>query len=75
MLSLFAGRILYRLTVVYAAEPAPVGGPGGGELPAMLQQLSTPWTAAILFVLLGYYLGFYTAVLIRGNKLTRSRSP
>ena len=34
--------------------------------------MSSPWTVAILFVLLGYYLGFYTAVLVRGSALKRS---
>ena len=46
---------------------------GGANFPATLDSVGgSPGAGGILFVLLGYYLAYYTAVLLRGLVLRKS---
>lgn len=73
VLSLLVGRLIYRVTRMRAV--AQLTQPVGGDFATTLDSIQgSPWTAIILFTLLGYYLCFYTAVLIRGWILTQ-RTP
>ena len=58
--SLLIGRLIYRVIRI---------GMGGDEFVGLR---SSPLTAGILFVLLGFYFSYYAAVLIRGRMLQQT---
>ena len=59
ILTLFAGRIAYRLMMLGKLDGAAMVG-------------RSPLTAVILFVLLGYYLSYYISIWIRARALRGS---
>jgi hypothetical protein len=73
---LFIGRLAYRFVEIYSlshgatvsqgAAPEAVGIPGPGS-PAMM---SSPLTAASLFVVVGYYVFYYSAVLYKSKRIS-----
>jgi len=67
VLSLFVGRLIYRLAGVRAVAETVRSMDGD---PASAQGLSgSPLTSGILFVVLGFFVCYYLAVLLRGQML------
>jgi len=59
VMSLFLGRMIYRLTAIGAA--------GGSPFRDGFQR--SPMTAAVVAVLIGYYVTYYAAIFARGRRL------
>ena len=67
MLSLFVGRLIYRLARIGAVAETVQSIDGD---PASIQGLpGSPLTSGILFVVLGFLVSYYLAVLLRGQML------
>jgi hypothetical protein len=66
---LFLGRLVYRLVQVYAGGPAAPGAasPDIAHAYAPASMIRSPLTVAVFFVLAGYYLGLYGALLLRSR--------
>jgi hypothetical protein len=60
---LFLGRLAYRLMQPY---PVPHGAAGGG--PLLAGYVRSPLTTGLLFVLVGYYVCYYSLVLWRSRR-------
>jgi hypothetical protein len=73
---LFLGRLVYRFVQVYAATgaAAPGAGPPGAGPPnpgfAAASIVNSPLTVALLYILVGYYVYYYSAVLWKSKHLT-----
>jgi hypothetical protein len=73
---LFLGRLVYRFVQVYAASgaAAPGAGPPGAGPPnpgfAAASIVNSPLTVALLYILVGYYVYYYSAVLWKSKHLT-----
>jgi hypothetical protein len=75
---LFIGRLVYRFVQVYSlqsaahgdatATAAAAGGPNPGF--ALASMVSTPLTLGLFYVLLGYYVCYYSVVLWKSKHLT-----
>jgi hypothetical protein len=74
---LFLGRLVYRFVQVYslqsavhsdAAAAAATGGPNPGF--ALASMVSTPLTLGLFYILLGYYVCYYSVVLWKSKYLT-----
>lgn len=57
---LLAGRVLYRVGVLYFSDPAVAG-----NSPAFMQ---SPFTMLVIGLTAGYYIAFNSGVLIRSNR-------
>ena len=67
VLSLFVGRLIYRVIRIAALGEVAASGFEAGHGPPFSAVRGSAMTLGIMFVLLGYYLSYYTAVLIRGR--------
>ena len=70
---LFIGRLAYRLAQLYLWNAAPVSGTDGGNAPAMTSpavNMKSPLTAALVFVLIGYYVVYYGVVLWKASRIS-----
>jgi hypothetical protein len=79
---LFLGRLVYRFVQVYSLQSAAQGGAAaatatgtataGGPNPglAAASMVSTPLTLGLFYVLLGYYVCYYSVVLWKSKHLT-----
>jgi hypothetical protein len=73
---LFLGRLVYRFVQVYAATGAAAtgAGPPGAGSPnpgfAAASIVNSPLTVALLYILVGYYVYYYSAVLWKSKHLT-----
>jgi hypothetical protein len=66
---LFLGRLVYRLLQVYDAQNAHGAGPGGADQAfAPAAMVRSPLTVALFFVLVGYYVCYYSAVLLKSKQ-------
>jgi hypothetical protein len=67
---LFVGRLIYRLAQMSGAPATPGGA--GGTAPAAGPQaaMQSPLTAGIFFVLIGYYVCYYSWVLWKSRHIT-----
>jgi hypothetical protein len=67
--ALVLGRIVYRLAVTYPTGGPPMpGAPGGpGAAGAMVK---TPLTLGLFFVLIGYYVCYYSRVIWKSKRIT-----
>lgn len=63
---LFLGRLVYRFVQVYAATVAAAPNPGF----AAASIVSSPLTVALLYVLVGYYVCYYSVVLWKSKHLS-----
>jgi cytochrome b561 len=67
---LFLGRIVYRFIQVYtnaqAAHPVATGASSQAFLPASM--LTSPLTLSLFFVLMGYYVCYYSVVLWKSKR-------
>jgi hypothetical protein len=67
---LFLGRIVYRFIQVYtnahAAHPLATGASSQAFLPASM--LTSPLTLSLFFVLMGYYVCYYSIVLSKSKR-------
>lgn len=61
VIALFAGRIAYRF--LFAMQGTQAAMDAGGNPDALQQYGRDPWTAAIFFILIAYYAGYYVYVL------------
>ncbi|CAI6024410.1 hypothetical protein [Cohnella sp. JJ-181] len=61
VIALFVGRIAYRFLFAMPAATQTADAFGGAG--ALQQYGRDPWTAAILFILIAYYAGYYLYVL------------
>ena len=68
VLSLVLGRMLYRLGTVFALAPDGAGTPAPYSPAESLR--SSPTMAGAVFLLLGYYLAYSVAVLLRGARIS-----
>jgi hypothetical protein len=74
---LFIGRLVYRFVQVYSLQSAAQGGgaaatAAGGPNPgfALASMVSTPLTLGLFYVLVGYYVCYYSVVLWKSKHLT-----
>ena len=75
VLSLFIGRMLYRLVTVVAVRQT-VGDDADPVSLASLETLrSSPTMSGVLFMLLGYYLTYSAGVLVRGWRMPPAPRP
>ncbi|MFC3797944.1 hypothetical protein [Cohnella sp. GCM10012308] len=61
VIALFIGRIAYRF--LFAMQGAQTAANAGGGADSLEQYGRDPWTAAIFFILIAYYAGYYLYVL------------
>lgn len=61
VIALLAGRVAYRF--LFAMQDAQTVANAGGQTDALQQYGRDPWTAAIFFILIAYYAGYYLYVL------------
>ncbi|MEK0313297.1 hypothetical protein [Cohnella sp. 56] len=61
VIALFIGRIAYRL--LFAMQSTQDAVNAGGQADTLQQYGRDPWTAAIFFILIAYYAGYYIYVL------------
>jgi hypothetical protein len=67
---LFLGRLVYRIVQVYSAQAGPGGGgPAASQAYAPASMIRSPLTVGVFFLLAGYYLYFYGAVLRKSKHL------
>lgn len=59
-------RVVYRIAFVQTEMPA-AGDPANANDP-MRMWAGDPWTAAVFFVMLAYYAGYYTFLLRQGKR-------
>ena len=69
VLSLFVGRMLYRLGQMAVVTQATAGGSDPVSLSTLDSLRSSPTMSGVLFLLLGYYLAYSAAVLVRGWRM------
>lgn len=69
VVALFIGRIAYRLLFF-----APAGQTAAANQDPMQQFTKDPWTAAVFFILVAYYIGYYS-FLLRQEKHHRDVGP
>ena len=70
VLTLFVGRLIYRMIRIITLGGAEAAGLEAGndvQFSALGDLRNSALTLGVLFVLLGYYLSYYAAVLIRGR--------
>jgi hypothetical protein len=69
---LFLGRLVYRFVQVYGGtSPAhAVGADSAGPAFASASMLQSPLTVALFFVLMGYYVCYYSVVLWKSKRVT-----
>jgi hypothetical protein len=65
---LFLGRLVYRFVQVYSLQSAVQGGAKPGFAAASM--VSTPLTLGLFYVLVGYYVCYYSVVLWKSKHLT-----
>lgn len=70
VLAMFVGRMVYRVLVLGSLGDVATAGTTGMSVPAGLGR--SPLSAALLFVLFGYYLSYYVSIWIRGRALRES---
>ena len=73
VISLFLGRLAYRL-ITMGGRITEVRESGTGGLDLLGGPQPGSLTLLVLFVLLGYYLFYYTGVLVRGNRLEADKA-
>jgi cytochrome b561 len=64
---LFLGRLVFRGVQAYTAAPSPHAD--ASQLHAPAAMLRSPLTAGIFFVLVGYYVCYYSLVLWKSKRL------
>jgi hypothetical protein len=67
---LFLGRLIYRFFQIYAGAHAPAAAaadPGMGFTATSM--VRSPLTVGLLFVLIGYYVCYYSLVLLKSKKI------
>lgn len=70
--ALFLGRVLYRLLVLpYSAPAASAAGAAGAPAAALGALYQNPLTLSVFFVLIGYYVTYYSYVLWKSQQLKR----
>jgi hypothetical protein len=70
---LFIGRLAYRLTQAYLLNAVPLSGTDAATAPAMTSpsmNAQSPLTAALVFVLIGYYVLYYGVVLWKASRIS-----
>jgi hypothetical protein len=66
---LFLGRLIYRALQLYAgAQPHPAGD--SAQLIGSNSMVKSPLTVGIFFVLIGYYVCYYSLVLLKSKRVT-----
>jgi hypothetical protein len=65
---LFLGRLVYRFVQVYSLQSAAQGG--GAAATAAASMVGTPLTLGLFYVLLGYYVCYYSVMLWKSKHLT-----
>lgn len=69
VVALFVGRLAYRFVVLFSMGQQPASA----NNPAQMQQMANdPWTAITFFLIIAYYIGYYTFVIRRSNQLNSS---
>jgi hypothetical protein len=67
--ALVLARIVYRLAAIYPTGGSSIaGGPDGPGAPGAM--VKTPLTLGLLFVLIGYYVCYYSQVLWKSKRIT-----
>jgi len=68
---LFLGRLVYRLIQVYGNmhAPHPVSADAAGQTFAPASMLQSPLTLGLFFVLMGYYVCYYSLVLWKSKRV------
>jgi hypothetical protein len=69
--ALFLGRFAYRLIQVYGAMHAakPAGDQAGEQVFATNAMLRSPLTLSLFFVLMGYYVCYYSLLLLKAKRV------
>jgi hypothetical protein len=65
---LFVGRMVYRFVQIYSMRPA--GAPGAAPNFSAESMISSPLTFGLFYVLVGYYVCYYSVVLWKSKHLT-----
>jgi hypothetical protein len=66
---LFIGRLIYRLVEVYSIERASGGRLDAGQAFASPAMVRSPLTMGLLFVVVGYYVCYYSLVLWKSKRI------
>jgi hypothetical protein len=68
---LFLGRLVYRLVQVYGNmhAPHPTGADAASQAFAPTSMLQSPLTVGLFFVLMGYYVCYYSMVLWKSKRV------
>jgi hypothetical protein len=66
---LFIGRLVYRLVEVYSIERASGGTLDPGQAFASPAMVKSPLTIGLLFVVVGYYVCYYSLVLWKSKRI------
>lgn len=69
---LFIGRLVYRTAQAYSMNSSPGMEPGVATQPGLApsMSMSSPLTAGLLFVVIGYYVCYYGKVLWRSTRIS-----
>ena len=66
MLTLFLGRVLYRILMVFMTAKNLTAVSGDDQTSPYIRD---PYTVAIFFVLIAYYIIYYSFLIRKGNQL------
>jgi len=66
VLTLFLARVFYRVLMVFMAAKNLIAVSGDDQT---IQYIRDPYTVAIFFVLIAYYIIYYSFLIRKGNQL------